>query len=51
MQVARIITVEPFDLIVFGGTGDIGYRKLFPALFRRDLVGQLSEPTRILFGI
>jgi glucose-6-phosphate 1-dehydrogenase len=47
-MVARIITVEPFDLVVFGGTGDLAYRKLFPALFRRDLDGQFSEPTRII---
>ena len=29
---ARIIPVEPFDLIVFGGTRDLGWRKLLPML-------------------
>jgi glucose-6-phosphate 1-dehydrogenase len=33
---SQIIKVEPFDLVVFGGTGDLAYRKLFPALFHRD---------------
>jgi hypothetical protein len=28
---ARIVKVEPFDLVVFGGTGDLAYRKLYPA--------------------
>jgi glucose-6-phosphate 1-dehydrogenase len=45
---ARVIQVLPFDLVVFGGTGDLAYRKLYPALLRRDLDGQMSEPTRIL---
>jgi glucose-6-phosphate 1-dehydrogenase len=49
-MVARIISVEPFDLVVFGGTGDLAHRKLFPALFRRDEDGQFSDPTRI-FGL
>lgn len=47
-MVSHIIKVEPFDLIVFGGTGDLAYRKLFPALFRRHIDGQISQPTRII---
>src|SRR5208337_207341 len=47
-MVSRIVKVDPFDLVVFGGTGDLAYRKLFPALFRRFLDGQFSEPTRII---
>ncbi len=47
-MVSRILKVDPFDIVVFGGTGDLAYRKLFPALFRRFLDGQLSEPTRII---
>ncbi|MCX8254851.1 Glucose-6-phosphate 1-dehydrogenase [Beijerinckiaceae bacterium RH AL1] len=47
---SRIIAVDPFDLIVFGGTGDLAYRKLFPSLYMRDLDGQISNPTRI-FGL
>ena len=36
------------DFTVFGGTGDLALRKLLPALFHRDLEGQLPEDTRIL---
>src|SRR5260370_10186341 len=45
---ARIVKVEPFDLVVFGGTGDLAYRKLYPALFHRETSEQFSEPTRII---
>ena len=44
----RIVKVEPFDLVVFGGTGDLAHRKLYPALFRRERSNQFSEPTRII---
>jgi glucose-6-phosphate 1-dehydrogenase len=47
-MVSHIARVEPFDIVVFGGTGDLAYRKLFPALFRRHIEGQLSQPTRII---
>lgn len=47
-MVSRILKVEPFDLIVFGGTGDLAHRKLFPALFCRFLDGQFSDTTRII---
>ena len=45
---SKIIKVEPFDLVVFGGTGDLAYRKLFPALIHRDKDDQFNEPTRII---
>ena len=45
---AKFIKVEPFDLVVFGGTGDLAYRKLYPALLHRDLSDQFTEPTRII---
>ena len=44
----RTVKVEPFDLVVFGGTGDLAYRKLYPALFNRERSNQFSEPTRII---
>ena len=44
----RTVQVEPFDLVVFGGTGDLAYRKLYPALFNRERSNQFSEPTRII---
>ena len=45
---SKIIKVDPFDLVVFGGTGDLAYRKLYPALFHRDKSDQLTDPTRII---
>jgi glucose-6-phosphate 1-dehydrogenase len=36
------------DFTVFGGTGDLALRKLLPALYLRDLEGQLPRDTRII---
>ncbi len=47
-MVARVITVEPFDLVVFGATGDLAARKLIPALYQRDAAGQLLPEARII---
>lgn len=45
---SQIIPVEPFDCVVFGGTGDLAERKLLPALYHRQVEGQFTEPTRII---
>ncbi|MBN9071141.1 MAG: glucose-6-phosphate dehydrogenase [Rhizobiales bacterium] len=45
---SHTIPVEPFDFIVFGGTGDLSERKLLPSLYHRQVAGQFSEPTRII---
>ncbi len=45
---SRIIVVDPFDYVVFGGTGDLARRKLLPALYHRELDGQLPEVARII---
>ena len=45
----QIIPVDPFDFIIFGGTGDLAERKLLPALFHRQKSGQYTSETRI-FG-
>src|SRR5215510_11377958 len=47
-MVARVVPVSPFDLVVFGGTGDLARRKLLPALYYRDLAGQLPDDARII---
>jgi glucose-6-phosphate 1-dehydrogenase len=47
-MVARIITVDPFDIVVFGGSGDLARRKLLPALYQRDRSGQLPAEARII---
>ncbi len=45
---SRIIVVNPFDLVVFGGAGDLAYRKLLPALYHRHRDGQLPARARII---
>ena len=45
---AQLIPVDTFDLIIFGGTGDLALRKLLPALYHRDRDGQLSAASRII---
>ncbi len=45
---SRIIAVDPFDLVVFGGAGDLAYRKLLPALYHRHRDGQLPTEARII---
>lgn len=45
---SQIIPVEPFDYVVFGGTGDLAERKLLPALYHRQRAGQFTDPTRII---
>ena len=37
-----------FDLVLFGGTGDLAMRKLLPALYRRFLAGQFPTHARIV---
>ncbi|MBB6627310.1 glucose-6-phosphate dehydrogenase [Nocardioides sp. KIGAM211] len=50
MDAAPNPTVLPdaCDFTVFGGTGDLALRKLLPALYQRDLEGQLPADYRIL---
>ena len=45
---SRTIEVAPFDLVVFGGTGDLAARKLLPALYHREQAGQLPKDARII---
>lgn len=45
---SRVIPVEPFDLVIFGATGDLARRKILPALWRRFVAGQLPESARII---
>jgi glucose-6-phosphate 1-dehydrogenase len=40
--------VEAFDLVIFGGTGDLALRKLLPALWHRYADGQIRDGSRIL---
>jgi len=40
--------VDVFDLVIFGGTGDLAMRKLLPALYRRFADGQIPADSRIV---
>ncbi len=41
-------TLQAFDLVLFGGTGDLAMRKLLPALFRRFVAGQFPVQARVI---
>lgn len=47
-MVSRVIPVETFDLVIFGGTGDLARRKILPGLYRRFLAGQMPQDARII---
>lgn len=47
-MVSRVIPVDPFDLVIFGGTGDLAKRKIIPGLFRRFAAGQIPAEARII---
>ncbi|MEM1074454.1 MAG: glucose-6-phosphate dehydrogenase [Pseudomonadota bacterium] len=47
-MVSRVIPVDPFDLVIFGGTGDLARRKILPGLFRRYCAGQMPDSARVI---
>jgi len=47
-MVSRVIPVQPFDLVVFGGTGDLAQRKIMPGLYRRFHDGQMPPTSRVI---
>jgi len=47
-MVSRVIPVAPFDLVIFGTTGDLARRKILPGLYHRFVVGQMPEEARII---
>ncbi|SEO66453.1 glucose-6-phosphate dehydrogenase [Aquisalimonas asiatica] len=40
--------VKPFDMVIFGGNGDLAMRKLIPALYHRHQDGALCAEGRII---
>ena len=40
--------IEPFDLVIFGATGDLCLNKILPALLYRDMDGQLPQMSRVI---
>ena len=47
-MVSRVIPVDTFDLVIFGGTGDLARRKILPSLFRRYCAGQVPDGSAII---
>jgi len=47
-MVSRVIPVDIFDLVIFGGTGDLARRKILPGLFRRFCAGQMQPEARVI---
>ncbi|THD83121.1 glucose-6-phosphate dehydrogenase [Aliigemmobacter aestuarii] len=47
-MVSRVIPVDPFDLVVFGATGDLARRKILPGLYRRFWAGQMPADSAII---
>ena len=45
---AEFVPVPSFDLVVFGASGDLAMRKLFPSLFHRFKDGQIPIDSRIV---
>lgn len=45
---SRVIPVDPFDLVIFGGTGDLARRKILPGLYRRFQDGQMPDDVQII---
>ena len=45
---STFVPVEPFEIVVFGGTGDLARRKLLPSLYHRYRDGQISDDSRIV---
>ena len=45
---AKLVPVETFDLIIFGGTGDLSMRKLLPSLYHRYRDEQIPDDSRII---
>ncbi|NNE57621.1 MAG: glucose-6-phosphate dehydrogenase [Hellea sp.] len=45
---SAFLPVDSFDLVVFGGTGDLARRKLIPALYHRFCDGQIPKNSRII---
>jgi glucose-6-phosphate 1-dehydrogenase len=42
------MALSDFDLVLFGGSGDLAMRKLLPAMYARDYCGDLPDSARII---
>ena len=42
------MALTDFDLVLFGGAGDLSMRKLIPAMYARDRAGDLPATAQII---
>ena len=42
------MALSDFDLVLFGGSGDLAMRKLLPAMYARDVCSDLPQSARII---
>ncbi len=45
---STFVPVDPFEIVVFGGTGDLARRKLIPSLYHRFCDGQIPTDSKII---
>ncbi len=45
---STFVPADPFELVIFGATGDLAMRKLLPALYHRDRDDQFSDDSIII---
>ena len=45
---AEFVPVDPFDIVIFGVSGDLSRQKLLPALFHRYCDGQIDASSHII---
>ncbi len=45
---STFVPVDPFEIVVFGATGDLARRKLLPSLYHRYCDGQIPDNSRII---
>ena len=42
------MALTDFDLVLFGGSGDLAMRKLLPAMYARDVCNDLPATARVI---
>jgi len=47
-QIPQSAAIADSDYVIFGGTGDLALRKIFPALFWRYIDGQIGDNFRLI---
>ena len=45
---STFVPVDAFEMVIFGGTGDLARRKLIPSLYHRFVDGQFTSTSRIV---